>query len=738
VNTLFRSLSFGLLLLLAPPAPARAAPAGNDDCLGCHSDASLTVERRGRPLSLHVDPKALASSTHADLSCTDCHTGFRADAMPHRPRIMPVNCAACHAGAPGAHRFHTAFAHARGRDDTPARSCKGCHGTHAVAALKAADSPWQPARQPESCGRCHAEVAKRFDASAHGRSLATGAAGAPACVACHDRPITTGRAGGATAEHKIEQEKLCLKCHLDDPGVRGRVALSAGFIAAYEKSVHGSALLKGNAAAANCVDCHGAHDMEKGFEPTARVHRMRIPETCGACHGDVAQVYGHSVHGRALASGKTEAPVCTDCHGEHDIMDPADPRSPVAPANVSARVCSPCHSSVRLSEKYGIRADRFQTFQDSFHGLAIRGGDVAVANCASCHGAHDIRASADPESRVHKANLAATCGECHPGATERFATGTVHVAMTRAEEPVLYWIALIYVILIVLVVGGMLAHNALDFLRKAYHRIQVRRGRIAEPPAGRALYVRMTLNERLQHGSLMLSFTVLVITGFMLSYPDSWWVAGLRRISSRTFEMRSLLHRIAAAVMTVASVYHIGYLALTQRGRRLFLDLLPRPSDVTGAFAAVTYNLGLRRERPRFGRFGYVEKAEYWALVWGTVVMAVTGVILWFEDASIGLVTKLGWDISRTVHFYEAWLATLAILVWHLYFVIFNPEAYPMNMAWLTGTLSEEEMAAEHPLELEAIRGRGAGAARAGADGATAQGGAGDASKRGGDAGRNG
>jgi len=104
------------------------------------------------------------------------------------------------------------------------------------------------------------------------------------------------------------------------------------------------------------------------------------------------------------------------------------------------------------------------------------------------------------------------------------------------------------------------------------------------------------------------------------------------------------------------------------------------------------YNLGLTADKPKFGRFSYVEKSEYWALVWGTLIMGATGAILWFDNTSMGLFTKLGFDISRTVHFYEAILATLAIIVWHLYFVIFNPDIYPMNLSWLTGRMSEEEM----------------------------------------------
>jgi cytochrome b subunit of formate dehydrogenase len=116
------------------------------------------------------------------------------------------------------------------------------------------------------------------------------------------------------------------------------------------------------------------------------------------------------------------------------------------------------------------------------------------------------------------------------------------------------------------------------------------------------------------------------------------------------------------------------------------------------------YNVGLSKQKPMYGRFSYVEKSEYWALVWGTLVMAVTGLVMWLDNTSIGLLTKLGYDVSRTIHFYEAWLATLAILVWHIYFVVFNPDSYPMNTAWLTGTLTEREMREEHPLELDRLR----------------------------------
>ena len=704
LQRLLGAAAVAAFLVTASSAPAGSAPPTDEDCLMCHGeDVSLSMERGGKTVPLYVKPGALKSSAHAKVACIECHAGFDAEETPHKAKIQPIDCRGCHKNAK--HVFHAAMSRS-GKGP----SCKSCHGTHDVAPVVrlagAARTDTTAAGDPSAtCVRCHEEETRHYARSAHGRAAAAKQPGAPTCVTCHEKPITAAANGGTvTAEQKLEQERLCLDCHLDDPAVRARVGPKAGFIRAYDTSVHGAELAAGNEKSATCIDCHGSHDMAKGFEPEARTNKRHIPETCGACHDKVAKIYHASVHGKAAAEGNLDSPVCTDCHGEHTIQAADAPSSPVAPGNVSAEVCSPCHSSVRLAAKYGLRSDRFRTFSDSFHGLAIRGGQVSAANCASCHGSHEILPSSDPRSLTHPSNLAKTCGECHAGATAAFATGKVHLDMASTDEPLLYWIALIYTILIVSVVGGMFFHNALDFAKKAGHRLRVRRG--LEPghePASHALYLRMSVSERIQHGALILSFATLVVTGFMLRYPESWWVLWLRHAWHNLFEARSVVHRVAGVLMVAASLFHIYYLAFTARGRQFFRDMLPGPRDLKDVWSAVRYYAGLSRERPRFGRFSYIEKSEYWALVWGTVVMAGTGVILWFQDPFIAMLSKLGWDAARSIHFYEAILATLAILVWHLYFVIFNPDVYPMNVAWLKGTLTEEEMEDEHPLELEAL-----------------------------------
>jgi cytochrome b subunit of formate dehydrogenase len=276
--------------------------------------------------------------------------------------------------------------------------------------------------------------------------------------------------------------------------------------------------------------------------------------------------------------------------------------------------------------------------------------------------------------------------------------------MSKKTEPMLYWLATLYLILIFSVVGAMFFHNFIDFIKKAKIKKLKQRGLIKTEQHGHSLYLRMNLNERVQHILLAVSFMLLVLTGFMLRFPNSWWVSHIRDLSANAFIYRGLIHRICAVILVSVSLYHIFYVSFTKRGRQLIKDLLPKFSDLKDAIGIAKYNLGISNEKPKLDRFSYVEKAEYWALIWGTIIMTATGVIMWFDNTFIGLFTKLGFDIARTIHFYEAWLAFLSIIVWHFYFVIFNPEIYPMNVAWFKGTISEEEMAEEHPAELDRIK----------------------------------
>jgi formate dehydrogenase gamma subunit len=260
----------------------------------------------------------------------------------------------------------------------------------------------------------------------------------------------------------------------------------------------------------------------------------------------------------------------------------------------------------------------------------------------------------------------------------------------------------------------MSLHNGLDFFRKLRREYRRRGGGAATLGVGeynshtrgtQRWIERMTPGERCQHGLLAVSFIILVYTGFALKFPDTWlfaWFVALER----GYALRSWIHRSAAIAMVVACLWHFAYLP-TRRGRSHLLHMLPRYQDVVEAVQNFGFLLGLRRDPARFDRFSYVEKAEYWAVIWGSVVMVVTGCMLWFENLTLRHLAKWVLDLATLVHYYEAWLATLAIIVWHFYSVIFNPDVYPMNWTWLTGKISEDMLRHEHPREYERLREQG-------------------------------
>lgn len=223
-------------------------------------------------------------------------------------------------------------------------------------------------------------------------------------------------------------------------------------------------------------------------------------------------------------------------------------------------------------------------------------------------------------------------------------------------------------------------------------------------------YLRMTLNERAQHLNLAINFTILVITGFALSFPKAFWVSPITDVPAG-MTIRGFLHRLCGVATVFLGGYHILYCAFTKRGRGIIKDMIPGLKDAIDLWETLKNNLFINRPAKtlKMPRFNFREKLEYLGLIWGTLVMTVTGFILWFEVEWLKYFPKWTFDVARTIHFYEAILATLTIIVWHFYSVIFNPDIYPMSWAWITGDLTEHEMEEEHGLELERIEAEGKG-----------------------------
>jgi formate dehydrogenase subunit gamma len=221
-------------------------------------------------------------------------------------------------------------------------------------------------------------------------------------------------------------------------------------------------------------------------------------------------------------------------------------------------------------------------------------------------------------------------------------------------------------------------------------------------------FKRLSLSQRLQHVFMFVPFILLVLTGFPIKFPEStFWAYSINLFGD--IESMRQMHRIAAFVMIVDFAYHILYLLFNLIRKGFALEnmiLLPNMQDARDIGTNIKYFLFLSDERPRFGRFSYIEKFDYWAVFWGMFIMAGSGMVLWFPEFVGSMLPSEIIQIAYVAHSDEALLAFLAIAIWHFYNVHFNPRVWPANKVWYKGTLTEEEMRHEHPLELEEILAR--------------------------------
>ena len=396
-------LVVGLLAVAGavPAAPTVEAPTVGD-CQDCHGDKTIEMTMPdGKVRSLFVDGKTYRESIHGKAACTACH-----------------------------------------------EDAKAPHGKLATV----------------SCGRCHPDASKSYSQSTHGIVSAKGNQDVPGCDDCHGKHDIRKAQDPKARTFRLNIVGVCLQCH-EDKVIEEKYALpDQKVMAAYRESVHGMASKKsGLLGSAVCPDCHGNHLILAGDKPRSATHRQNIPTLCGNCHSGILEQYERSVHGKGMRGGIAESPVCTDCHGEHTITKITDPTSAVYVKNIP-RTCSACHDKEAISTRYALPKKRFSTYMDSFHGIALEYGMTKAANCASCHGFHEILPAADPASTVHKQNLPGTCGKCHPNAGENFAKGSIHVEVTPQKAMGVFVVRIFYTIFIGALVTLFVLHVGMDLL----------------------------------------------------------------------------------------------------------------------------------------------------------------------------------------------------------------------------------------------------------------------------------
>ena len=388
-NPLLAAAIFLIVFFLSPVSvPAQSG--SKEICLSCHGSQGMEKVRKGKAVSLYVDREKFSQSIHSRLECASCHRD--ASQVPHPPELKPVECSTCHTGAFQVYSQSVhGKAHAKGDGDVA--FCSDCHGSHNILPAKHPDSKVYPLNLPRTCGACHGdpELAKR-----------------------HRIPV-------------------------------------ANAYQLYMDSIHGRALTKsGLLVAANCVSCHGSHEIKPKMDLGSKVNRATSPSTCGHCHAGILSEYSAGVHGQALGRGSQVAPVCADCHTAHEIqrVDVESWRLDIV------RECGTCHR------------ESLRTYRDTFHGQVTSLGFSRVARCSDCHGSHRIVARSDPASSISPANLVSTCQKCHPKANQNFVRFTPHADPNdRERNPGLYYAARFMNILLVGVFLFFGIHTSLWMLR---------------------------------------------------------------------------------------------------------------------------------------------------------------------------------------------------------------------------------------------------------------------------------
>jgi len=242
--------------------------------------------------------------------------------------------------------------------------------------------------------------------------------------------------------------------------------------------------------------------------------------------------------------------------------------------------------------------------------------------------------------------------------------------------------------------GLSLEHIKRETLNRRIRAARALAERMQVAPDGSRVFVRFSQGQRIEHVVLMLSFGTLAVTGLLQTFSELPPVGLLIQLLGGVEAIR-VVHRLAALTSAVQSFYHIWRILETWFVKRERGGMWPYFQDLKNLLQMVKFNLGLTDARPQFDRYTIEEKLEYWALIWGNLVMGLTGFIMWFPLVVTTVLPGQVFPVAQALHRWEAILAALAILTWHMYHGCLKDG----NRSIFTGLMSEEEMKHVHPLE---------------------------------------
>jgi len=544
--------------------------------------------------------------------------------------------------------------------------------------------PHQEKLNPVDCSNCHDQTAESYNGSVHAGPMTASGAGA-ACKDCHGTHDILSSDNPRSRTYPLNVPDTCGTCHNNE-----EIVGPAGAVyASYEAGQHGISTRKGMVGAAICTDCHGTHAIFSATNPESPASQQHIVETCGKCHKGTVEVFSQSIHGMLWSEGSDEGPTCKECHDPHQTLR-VDKEDFLLGA---VKTCGGCHQ------------EDLETYRASYHGQITDLGFIRMAKCVDCHGAHDILPSDNPASLMSMDRRLDTCRKCHHNAEENFIGFAPHMDHSDSEKyPVE---AAVFGLMSALLINVFLffsAHTLLWFIRAMFEKIKKEGPPHLGNPTGR-YFLRFNYYHRITHFLIFTSFVTLSLTGLPLKFHDTAW-AKLLAAALGGFEVAGILHRMMGVVTFGYFALHLAFVAyLWISGRMKILDILwgprsivPQPNDAVDLTNNFKWFLGLG-PRPKFGRFTYWEKFDYFAVFWGVALIGLSGLVLWipewFTKYLPGMVVNIAWII----HADEALLATGFIFLIHFFNTHLRVEKFPLDPVILTGRIDEEEMRHERPLE---------------------------------------
>ncbi|MFH1263946.1 MAG: hypothetical protein V1495_10960 [Pseudomonadota bacterium] len=697
-------------------------------CTSCHTAHHVLP---------HTDPRSSIAQKQIAKTCMKCHGQIervhrkviRGALWEKQPHLIPA-CVDCHSP----HKIRKVF-YAQGMSD---RDCLICHSRNDLRSDQGIDSKRLYVDAPElagsrhsrvacvqchsgasptlirpcsaitakvDCSACHAEQVETFNDSVHGKLAKTGSPDAPICRDCHGTHGTLGRTNSEAPTFSRNVPALCGRCHRKGEKAAVRYTGSeVGMVEHYRESIHGKGLLEsGLTVTATCVNCHTAHSEKPAKDPTSSVNPENIAKTCAQCHRGIYELFAASIHSPSVSKTDQKLPTCTGCHTAHTIgrTDVTDFRLHIMDQ------CGNCHDEIAKS------------YFDTYHGKVSKLGYLKTAKCYDCHGAHDTLPTWNPKSHLSRANIVATCAQCHPGSNRRFAGYLTHATHhDPARYPFLFYTFWGMTILLLGTLAVGFLHTALWIPRSIQFRRELQR--IEEKTEETQYIWRIRPFYSKLHLLVIVSFFALALTGMTLKFSYTGWARVLAHLFGG-FESAGVIHRIGAVITFFyfgAHLYDLCKRARKEPGgfRALLLgpdSMIPNRNDLRELIGSMKWFLG-RGPRPQYGRWTYWEKFDYFAVFWGVAIIGSSGLLLWFPEFFTLFLPGWAINIATIIHSDEALLAVGFIFTVHFFNTHFRPEKFPIDTVIFTGRTPLEEYKVDRPREYEELVASGKLAGRLG------------------------